>query len=178
MEKYDNKLLRSTQFPYHLTNPPKLTKLSKSGSLKKLDHVRYSDVPTTYMVVNFDEDFVESLPSGMPPIVKVDERKTKEILAKLKKHSPQKPEKMKAPKLVTSYVLPKKVDPDVAAAERLMFRRNDVGTQTDLNMNKMVFEGLPAYQAWTADVVEPFIKVDLCFNHINELNLCNYFCIV
>jgi hypothetical protein len=160
MEKYDNHKLRSTQFPYHLTTAPSLSKLSKSSSLKRIDH-KYDATPTTYMVINFDEDFAESVPSEMPPIIKVDERKTKAILAKLKKNSPGKTEKLpKAPNLVSSYVLPKKIDPD-AEAQRLMFRRCDASTQTELNMNKMVFEGLTGYQAWTSDVVEPFIKVRL-----------------
>jgi hypothetical protein len=161
MEKYDNHKLRSTQFPYHLTNPPKLTKLTKASSLKKLDNTKHADCPTTYMVINFDEHFVDSVPSEMPPIMRVDEKKTKQILAKLKKGSPEKPEQslLKAPKLVNSYVLPKKVDPD-AEAQRLMFRRRDTGTQTELNMNKLVFSnGLTGYQSWTSEVVEPFLKV-------------------
>lgn len=160
MEKYDNNKLRSTQFPYHLTNAPNLSKLSKSSSLKKVDY-KYDHLPTTYMVVNFDDDFAESVQSEMPPITKVDQRKTQAILAKLKKNSPGKLEKLpKAPNLVSSYILPKKFDPD-AEAKRLMFRRTDAGTQTELNMNKMVFEGLTGYQAWTSDVVEPFLKVSL-----------------
>jgi hypothetical protein len=119
------------------------------------------NAPTTYMVINFDEHFVDSVPSEMPPIMKVDEQKTRHILAKLKKNSPEKPaEKLpKAPKLVNSYILPKKIDPH-AEAQRLMFRRADVGTQTELNMNKIVFPGgLSGYQTWTSEVVEPFMKV-------------------
>lgn len=160
MEKYDNGKLRSTQFPYHLTNTPKAG-FGKTPSLKKLEKPRHLDTPTTYMVINFDEQFVESVKSEMPPIMKVDEKKTKQILAKLKKNSPDKPDKLppKAPKLVNSYILPKVVDPD-AEAERIMFRRHDVGTQTELNMNKIVFTGgLSGYQTWTSEVVEPFLKV-------------------
>ena len=172
MEKYDNQKLRSTQFPFHLTNPPKISQYKKSNSLRKLGQSKL-DVPTTYMVINFDDEFVESVPSEMPPIMKVDEKKTKQILAKLKQKSPDKPSinLPRAPKLVNSYILPKKIDAD-AEALRLMFRRADIGTQTELNMNKLVFkQGLTEYQRWTADVVEPFMKVTYTFYHEYYNNL-------
>lgn len=159
--KSDEKL-RSNQFPYHLTTTPNLAKVPTALAKKKKDIRRnymYSESPTTYMVVNFDEEFVESLPSEMPPIMHVNDAKTKTIIEKIRKNSPERKDKLpRAPGLNSSYLLPKYVDPDVAA-ERLMFRRKDAGTQTDLNMNKCVFEGMTGYQHWTSEVVEPFLKV-------------------
>lgn len=153
--------LRSNAFPYHLTTTPNLAKVPTSLAKKKKDLRRSygSETPTTYMVVNFDEEFVESLPSEMPEILHVNEEKTRKVVEKIKKNSPERKDKLpRVPGLNSSYLLPKYIDPDVAA-ERLMFRRADASTQTELNMNKMVFEGMTGYQTWTSAVVEPFLKV-------------------
>jgi hypothetical protein len=156
MSNSDNKL-RSNQFPYHLSGTH-----NKQAKSSFVNSGKYSldQTPTTYMVVNFDNQFVDSIQSEKPLFLKVDEQKTKEMLAKLKKNSPDKKDSKfptKPPYLSSSYVLPKKVDPKVEA-ERLMFRRADVGTQTDTNLDKIIFEGLSGYSSWTAEVVEPFLK--------------------
>ena len=176
MDKIENKL-RSSQFPYHLSNVKSKQQLYTANK----EASKYYETPTTYMVVNFDDRFVESIPSEKPSLLKVDEKKTKAIIEKLKRLSPER--QSRAPRLATSYLLPKKIDPDAAAAERNMFRRADVGTQTDINMNKMVFEGMTGYQNWTSEVVEPFLKVILphavpmniallCFNVVILLHRC------
>ena len=137
--------------------------MSKNASLAAVNYKRkdlrhHLDAPTTYMVVNFDDRFVESVPSEMPSIVRVDEKRTRDILDKIRNNSPnranQKP--VRIPKLASTYVLPRQINSE---SDRLMFRRADASTQTETNMNKINFEGMTGYQNWTAEVVEPFLKV-------------------
>jgi hypothetical protein len=112
------------------------------------------------MVVNFDDRFVESVQSEMPPIVRVDTKRTSEILEKIRNNGPadRTDKQLRAPKLVNTYVLPKNSEYNT---ERNMFRRADVGTQTEINMNKLNFEGMTGYQTWTKEIAEPFINVSL-----------------
>lgn len=165
MDKYDvSSRLRSNQFPYHVTAAS--PSMSKSASLaavsqRRKDLRNYSDnTPTTYMVVNFDDRFVESIPSEMPSIVRVNEKRTQEILDKMRNNSPNKPgdKQLRIPKLASSYVLPRQIQSE---SDRNMFRRADATTQTEVNMNKLNFEGMTGYQNWTAEVVEPFLKVQI-----------------
>ena len=162
MDKHDSSSrLRSNQFPYHVTSGT--PNMSKNASLAAVNYKRkdlrhHLDAPTTYMVVNFDDRFVESVPSEMPSIVRVDEKRTRDILDKIRNNSPnranQKP--VRIPKLASTYVLPRQINSE---SDRLMFRRADASTQTETNMNKINFEGMTGYQNWTAEVVEPFLKV-------------------
>jgi len=162
MDKHDSSSrLRSNQFPYHVTSGS--PSMSKNASLTAVNYKRkdlrhHLDAPTTYMVVNFDDRFVESVPSEMPSIVRVDEKRTRDILDKIRNNSPNRAsdKPLRIPKLASTYVLPRQINSE---SDRLMFRRADASTQTEVNMNKINFEGMTGYQNWTAEVVEPFLKV-------------------
>ena len=177
MDKYESSSrLRSNQFPYHVTaaSPSMSKNASVTASVQKRKDLRnYLDTPTNYMVVNFDERFVGSVQSDFLPTVKVDEQRTKELLGKIRGNSPEKPDKLlgRAPRLASSYLLPRKINSE---ADRIMFRRADAATQTEMNMNKMNFVGMTGYQSWTAEVVEPYLKVRakplVLSSHAHDLN--------
>lgn len=162
MDRHDSSSrLRSNQFPYHVSaaSPNMSRNASLAASTQKRKDLRnYLDTPTTYMVVNFDERFVDSVQNSALPAMKVNEQRTKELLGKIRGNSPEKPDKLlsRAPRLASSYVLPRKINSE---ADRIMFRRADAATQTETNMNKLNFVGMTGYQSWTAEVVEPYLKV-------------------
>jgi hypothetical protein len=151
------------QFPYHISNNGLQTLGRYSNPVssphKKTFHYS-SDVPSTYMVVNFDDQFKESVPQEVPSILHLDKQQLCARMNKIRGLSPDNDRK-KLPVMSSSFLLPRVVDPGAphGGTERIMFRRRDVGTQTDLNMKRINFgKGLSGYQTWTSDTVEPFLK--------------------
>mmetsp|Transcript_22153 Transcript_22153/g.48025 ORF Transcript_22153/g.48025 Transcript_22153/m.48025 type:complete len:193 (+) Transcript_22153:121-699(+) len=159
----ERRTLGGGQFPYHISNNgiQSLGKYSNPVSSPNKKTFQHSDAPSTYMVVNFDQQFVAAAQSEIPTILHLDKQQMQSRMNKVRGMAPD-DDRKKLPLMSSSFLLPKVS----GQAERVMFRRSDVGTQTDLNMKTIRFDHLNGYQKWNSEVVEPFLK-DLR-KHIKE----------
>lgn len=158
-----NSKIHGSQFPHHnmvKVKPPSTNgyavRTNAAAGMQTGTGSRYRDnSPSTYMVINFDQDFVESESGETPPLVKMNADKMKAMVDNFNNSSP--PRGTQLPALRSTFLLPKKID-EINAGKRNMFRRADAETQTELNLEKQIFDGLPEYQAWSSKTVEPFFK--------------------
>lgn len=166
----ENKL-RTNHFPYNiaLTNGTNGTNniLRNNKNRRYNQNPIFYETPTTYMVVNFDQEFKDNEKHEYPDsILKVNKDKMKNTIDKFHNHKNNNEAMLKEtktiPKLASSYNMSNDSRFPITT-KRNMFRRNDISTQTQQNLKKLHLDGLPAYQKWTSDIVEPFLKVRFLF---------------
>mmetsp|Transcript_16416 Transcript_16416/g.17762 ORF Transcript_16416/g.17762 Transcript_16416/m.17762 type:complete len:239 (-) Transcript_16416:42-758(-) len=142
-------------------------RLSSSRRVRSASHK--SQTPPTYMIVDYNEESRRLLPShfnksnnspGSPTSHRVFTNDTTDgslraLTPKLKR-MPSKP-KFLPQALKTSFVLKQKVavEPDISTQ---LFNRNDVETQTIVNLQRLDLQGVRDYQTWQNEVTEPFLK--------------------